>query len=231
MFFCSSEAERKQDMTSGYRLVVFDWDGTLMDSVATIIESIKAASRDLELPEPSDEKARHVIGLGLEDALRYAVPELSAERYPELADRYRHHYLSRDNQLTLFPGVSDLLNGLSEQGVLLAVATGKSRTGLDRALRLSGLEHCFQATRCADQCHPKPHPQMLLELMAEFELPPEAALMVGDTTHDLSMAANAQVDALGVSYGAHTTSALEALAPVFVVDSVGELSRWLRGLR
>jgi phosphoglycolate phosphatase len=214
-------------MTKKYRLVVFDWDGTLMDSAAAIVESIQAASRDLGLPEPSDERARHVIGLGLHDALRFAVPELSTERYPEMADRYRHHYLSRDSELVLFPGILELLSNLSAQGVALAVATGKSKFGLTRAMKATGLEQCFKATRCADQCSSKPHPQMLLELMAELGLLATDTLMIGDTTHDLAMAANAKVEAVGVSYGAHTKAALKAYAPKSVLDSVDELSEWL----
>lgn len=216
-------------MNSRYRMIVFDWDGTVMDSAAAIVESIQAASRDLGLPAPPDARARHVIGLGLGDALRHAVPELPPHRYDEMVDRYRHHYLSRDHDLRLFSGIADLLTTLSKRGLLLAVATGKSHLGLSRALKVSGLEHFFDATRCADQCMSKPHPQMLLELIDEFALSADDLLMVGDTTHDLNMAANAKVDALGVAYGAHERAVLLTCSPRGVVDSVEELSVWLDG--
>lgn len=214
-------------MNSRYQMIVFDWDGTIMDSAATIVESIQAASRDLGLPVPPDAKARHVIGLGLGEALRHAVPELPEHRYEEMIDRYRHHYLSRDQDLSLFAGMSDLLATLSERGFLLTVATGKSSLGLGRALKVSGLEQFFHATRCADQCMSKPHPQMLHELMEEFALSSEDLLMIGDTTHDLRMAANAKVDALGVAYGAHEREVLLTCAPLGIMNSVDELAAWL----
>lgn len=217
-------------MSRRYQMLVFDWDGTVMDSAAVIAESIQAACRDLGLPEPSDDRARHVIGLGLADALHYAVPELSSSRYEEMVGRYRYHYLSRDQDLRLFPGVVALIDELSEKGVLLGIATGKSHVGLSRALTVSGLESRFHATRCADQCASKPHPQMLLELMDEFALSPEDLLMIGDTTHDLDMAANAKVDAVGVAYGAHSRDVLATRATRQVVASVDELANWLRGV-
>ena len=210
-------------------MVVFDWDGTVMDSASAIVDAIQAASRDLGLPEPSDERARHVIGLGLGDALRHAVPELPATRYEEMAGRYRHHYLSRDHELRLFPGIEALIDELSGMGLLLCVATGKSHLGLSRALTVTGLGARFHASRCADQCASKPHPEMLLELMAEFALSPSDLLMIGDTTHDLDMAANAKVDSIGVAYGAHPRDILMTRPARFVVDSVDELAICLRG--
>ena len=214
-------------MNSNYRMIVFDWDGTIMDSAAAIVESIQAACRDLKLPVPPDARARHVIGLGLSDALRHAVPELLEHRYEEMVDRYRHHYLSRDHDLLLFSGIPELLNKLADRGFLLAVATGKSSLGLNRALKVSNLDKFFHATRCADQCQSKPHPQMLLELMEEFGLSNEDLLMIGDTTHDLNMAANAKVDAVGVTYGAHDRQTLLNCTPQFLANSVDELSNWL----
>ena len=148
-------------MAKRYPCLVFDWDGTILDSAAAIVEGIKLASRDLGLPEPSDERARHVIGLGLQDALSYAVPELSPADYPHMVERYRHHYLSRDHELTLFDGIPEMIAELAGRGHLLAVATGKSRRGLDRALAYSGLGVHFHATRCADECFSKPNPAML----------------------------------------------------------------------
>jgi len=215
-------------MAKRFELIVFDWDGTLMDSAATIASSVQAAARDLGLEPPSDERARHIIGLGLEDALRHAMPNLPGERYGELSDRYRHHYLSRDHELVLFAGVEALLEELLGAGHLLAVATGKSRLGLNRALEVSGLGPQFHATRCADECFSKPHPQMLDELMEEFGIAPEATLMIGDTSHDVQMAHNAGVPAVAVSYGAHPRSGLDALSPLQCVDSVQELAAWLK---
>lgn len=211
-----------------YELIVFDWDGTLMDSAGMIVECVQAAARDLALEPPSDARARHIIGLGLVDALRHALPDLPEEHYEELVERYRHHYLSHDHELALFSGVDMLVQDLAKSGRWLGVATGKSRRGLDRALTHSGLGAFFHATRCADECHSKPHPQMLDELMAEFAVSPAATLMIGDTTHDLLMAKNAGVDAVAVSYGAHPRDILEAVAPRHCAHSVVDLMAWLQ---
>lgn len=210
-----------------YRLIVFDWDGTLIDSAAAIVECIQQASRDMGLPVPDREAASHVIGLGLEDSLRRAVPALPRERYLDFAARYRTHFLAREAGMALFLGVRELLERLQAQGRLLAVATGKSRQGLDRALQASALAARFAASRCADETHPKPHPAMLLELMDELGVEPERALMVGDTSHDLEMARAAQVDAVAVTYGAHPPATLRALEPRGCVASVAELAAWL----
>ena len=210
-----------------YPLIVFDWDGTILDSAAAIVRAIQAASVDLDLPAPSDAQARHVIGLGLVDALQRAVPELPAARYPEMVARYRAHYLGGDHALSLFEGMRELLTGLQARGHCLAVATGKSRLGLERALDHSGVRHRFTASRCADECHSKPHPQMLLELMDELVFAPEETLMIGDTTHDLLMAREAGVAALGVTYGAHTHGDLLAAGPLACLHSVPELAGWL----
>jgi phosphoglycolate phosphatase len=210
-----------------YELIVFDWDGTLMDSAGMIVHCVQEAARDLDIPPPTEERARHIIGLGLVDALRYALPDLPEERYEDLVERYRHHYLSRDHELVLFAGAATLVQGLVERGYWLGVATGKSRRGLDRALEHSGLGACFHSTRCADECHSKPHPQMLEELMTEFAVSPATTLMIGDTTHDLLMAQNAGVDAVAVAYGAHRRAALEVVTPIYCAESVGDLAVWL----
>lgn len=215
-------------MGNRFDLIIFDWDGTLMDSAALIVDSVQAAARDLGLAVPSDERARHIIGLGLVDALRYAMPDLSPERYQEAAERYRHHYLGRDHQLSLFAGAGDLVAELARAEHFLAVATGKSRPGLDRAFADSGLGAYFHASRCADECHSKPHPQMIEELMTEFGVMPAQTLMIGDTVHDLQMAKNAGVPALAVCYGAHPRSQLEAEAPLHCAASVAEMAAWLR---
>jgi len=214
-------------MAKRFELIVFDWDGTLMDSAAAIVTAIQSACRDLGIEPPSDERARYVIGLGLQDALRVAIPELDPVRYREVAERYRYHYMAGDHDLILFEGAFELIVSLDEAGFLLAVATGKSRNGLDRAMAGSGLAKLFHASRCADECHPKPHPQMLLELMEEFSVKPENTLMIGDTTHDLLMAKNANVQALAVTYGAHSRVSLEAEVPLLCAESVADVQAWL----
>lgn len=211
-----------------YQLVVFDWDGTLLDSAGAIVNAIQASCRDLGLEEPSDAQARHVIGLGLTDAMRHAVPSLPPERIHEMVERYRFHYLSADHQLMLFPGVREMLARLQAAGHMLAVATGKSRLGLDRAFAHSGLGALFQASRCADECHSKPHPQMLEELMAEFGVTSESTVMIGDTSHDLLMAKNAGVDGVAVTYGAHPLVHLQECQPKACVHDVRELDQWLK---
>lgn len=211
-----------------FPLLVFDWDGTILDSAGAIVRSIQAACVDLALPVPADAQARHVIGLGLGDALRHAVPALPEARYADMVERYRHHYLSQDHELSLFAGIEALIADLAAQGYYLAVATGKSRLGLNRALGHSGLGQYFHASRCADECFSKPHPQMLEELLAEFAINPEQTLMIGDTSHDLQMAENAKVAGLGVSYGAHPIAVLEKCAPLGIVHSVAELRTWLQ---
>lgn len=213
-------------MAKRFDLLVFDWDGTLMDSAGAIVAAIQAACRDLGIEAPPEARARHVIGLGLGDALRHAVPDLPEQRYPQMIERYRHHYLSRDHELTLFAGAGQMIAELSAAGFMLAVATGKSRLGLDRAFKVSGLGSYFHDSRCADECHSKPHPQMLEELMAAFAVAPERTLMIGDTTHDLQMAKNAGVASLAVAYGAHPPEALDALEPLARLHDVKELHAW-----
>lgn len=210
-----------------YELVVFDWDGTLLDSAGAIVKAIQAACRDLDLPVPDNARASHVIGLGLADAMRHAVPDLAPENYQAMVDRYRFHYLSGDHALTLFDGVPAMLARLHAAGHVLAVATGKSRVGLERALDHSGLRPYFSASRCADECHSKPHPQMLEELMAEFGMPASATVMIGDTSHDLLMAQNAGVGALAVTYGAHPHDHLLEYSPLACLHDVAELDAWL----
>jgi len=214
-------------MAKRYDLIVFDWDGTVMDSTAVIVNSVQAACRDLNLPIPSDEAARYVIGMGLEQALRHAVPDAPEAMYAPLVERYRHHYLAQDNVIALFDSARETIVELHEAGYWLAVATGKSRNGLTRALQSSGLGEYFHATRTADQTFSKPHPAMLLEIMDELGVEPERALMVGDTTHDLQMAINAGVDALGVTYGAHPVEPLRALQPLALLHDFAELRAWL----
>ncbi|MCM5680872.1 HAD-IA family hydrolase [Schlegelella sp. S2-27] len=210
-----------------FDLVVFDWDGTLFDSTALIVQCIQSACADLQVPVPSQNAAAYVIGMGLHEALAHAVPGLPSERYPELGLRYRHHYFAKQHELTLFDGVLPMLQALKGRQHWLGVATGKSRRGLDEALNTVQLRGVFDGTRTADETRSKPHPLMLHELMAEFGVEPERTLMIGDTTHDLQLAANAGTASVAVSYGAHEPSAFHEFAPRTVVHSVGELHRWL----
>jgi len=210
-----------------YRLLVFDWDGTIIDSAATIAECIREASRSLGLEVPERERARHVIGLGLHDAMRIVVPELPAQRYPEFVASYREHFLARKDSMRLFDGMRELLDGLSRKH-LLALATGKSRRGLDRDLELHNLGPYFAASRCADETHPKPHPAMLTEIMEEVAVQKNSSLMIGDTSHDLEMARAAGVDALAVTYGAHPEEGLRACEPLGCFSSVTGLREWLQ---
>jgi phosphoglycolate phosphatase len=214
-------------MPKRFDLVVFDWDGTLIDSTEAIVASIQAACRDLGLPIPDAERASHVIGLGLHDSLSYAIPGLPDSEYPRVAERYRYHFLARDASLPLFPGTREMLVNLRARGHTLAIATGKSRAGLARALAATDLEGVFDALRCADQCASKPAPEMLLELMDEVGVEPGRTLMVGDTSHDLQMALNAGVAAVAVSYGAHDSSRLAELKPLALLPSTVALTRWL----
>jgi len=213
--------------TRRYDLIAFDWDGTLFDSTALIARSIQAACRDVGAAVPGDEQAAFVIGLSLRDALMQATPGFPAERYPELAQAYRRHYFAAQHEVVLFEGTLPMLQDLRGRSHLLAVATGKSRRGLDEALGTTQLGTLFDATRTADETASKPHPQMLLELMAELGVSPARTIMIGDTTHDLEMAARAGVAALGVSYGAHDHAAFEAHGPVFVAHSTRALHDWL----
>ena len=212
---------------SPYSVVIFDWDGTLMDSTRSIVTAIQGACRDLELRVPTDAQAAWVIGLSLDQALKAAVPDLKKSMEKIFLERYRYHYLLGDTKLQLFDGVVEMLDDLHARGVTLAVATGKSRVGLNRALDTTALHHRFAATRCADETFGKPHPAMLHELMDELVVDPTQVVMVGDTSHDLNMAANAGVHGLGVTYGAHPEDELLACAHHGIVHDVPGLHRWL----
>ncbi len=210
-----------------FDLIAFDWDGTLFDSTALIVRSIQAACRDVGTTVPSDEQAAYVIGLGLRDALLHAAPDFPPERYAELGNAYRRHYFASQHEIVLFEGSLQMLHALKARNHWLAVATGKSRRGLDEALATTQLAGLFDATRTADETASKPDPLMLRELMAELGADPARTLMIGDTTHDLQMAAHAGVAAVGVSYGAHDHEAFDAHAPAFVAHSTRELHDWL----
>lgn len=214
-------------MRKKFDLIVFDWDGTLADSANAIVFSIQGAARDLGVTEPSNEEARYVIGLGLSEAIEHLFPGLTSQNLTLLSERYRHHYLAQDKKISLYKGASEIIRALHAENFLLAVATGKSRAGLNRAFKSSGLGSFFHASRCADETFSKPHPAMLLELMSQLGVEANRTLMIGDTTHDLQMATNACVSGVGVTYGAHPKENLETLAPLTCVESVTKLHLWL----
>ena len=198
-----------------------------MDSTSTIVKCIQAAAKDLGLPIPPDSDASHVIGLGLHEAMQMAMPHIDPALYPRVVERYRFHYLSKDHELVLFDGVRQMLEELSQEGYFLAVATGKSRVGLNRALNAVGLLSLFDATRCADETFSKPHPAMLQELTRELGQDLKRTVMIGDTTHDLLMANNAGAAGVAVQYGAHPHDQLHACKPVYSAETVGQLHQWL----
>lgn len=210
-----------------FDLIVFDWDGTLFDSTAIITRCIQAACADFGVEVPSDKEASYVIGMGLAEALQHLAPRLAREHYAELGNRYRHHYFAKEHEIVLFEGALAMLQALREREHWLGVATGKSRRGLDEALNSVQLKGIFHATRTSEETASKPDPQMLIELMSELGVEPERTLMIGDTTHDLQLAANAGTARIGVSYGAHESITFGEFAPLYVAHSVSDLHGWL----
>ena len=210
-----------------FDLIAFDWDGTLFDSTAIIVRCIQDAVVDVGGARPTQQAAAYVIGMALGSALAHAAPDVPPEKYPELGARYRHHYTRHQDDLSLFEGVLPLLHDLRGRHHWLAVATGKSRRGLDEALHAVELQGVFDGSRTADETAGKPHPRMLHELMREFGVEPERTLMIGDTTHDLQMALNAGCASVGVSYGAHEPEGFDVLGPRHIAHSVRELHDWL----
>jgi phosphoglycolate phosphatase len=210
-----------------YELIVWDWDGTIIDSAPTIVRCIQQACRDLDFPVPEDSIASYVIGLGVHDSLRRVVPSIHPARFPELVERFRYHYLAKDHELHLFAGIRELLQDLKSKGFLLGVATGKPRRGLNRSLDYHQLNHVFHDTRTADESFSKPHPGMLLDLSDSLQVPVRKMLMIGDTTHDLEMAQSAGVHGIAVTYGAHPADALRCANSLACLDNVGQLAAWL----
>ena len=199
----------------------------MYDSTKIIVRCIQAAVVDVGGARPSDTAAAYVIGMALMQALAHAAPDVPPEKYTELGNRYRYHYLQHQDDLSLFEGVLPMLDDLKARQHLLTVATGKSRRGLDEALRTVELAGVFDGSRTADETAGKPDPLMLHELMQEFGVEPSRVLMIGDTTHDLQMAVNAGCASVGVSYGAHTPEDFGALNPLHVAHSVADLNQWL----
>jgi phosphoglycolate phosphatase len=211
--------------------ITFDWDGTLFDSTAIITRCIQGAVAEVGGTVPSDKEASFVIGLGLMQALAHAAPDVPKEKYPALGEAYKRQWALHVDDIDFFPGTVSMLRDLKQRGQRLAVATGKSRRGLDEVLarELEGvrLSSLFDASRTADQTAGKPDPLMLHELMDELDVPPQRMLMIGDTTHDLLLARNAGVASVGVSFGAHAHEEFAQYEPLFVAHSMQELHNWL----
>lgn len=223
-----NEEERCVMSNSRYLLLIFDWDGTLADSEARIVESVRRAVNELGLPDCTPAQVRNVIGLGLQQCLETLFPEVPAERYAHFVNAYRKHFsLNNEAPVELFPGVKEVLADLCTRGYTIGVATGKGRQGLNRELEESGLDALVRVSRCADESPSKPHPQMLEELLELTVTPPQQALMIGDTTYDMQMARDAGVDRIGVSYGAHESSRLLEFDPLEIVDSLRQFEQWL----
>ena len=216
-------------MNDRHELIIFDWDGTLMDSVAKIVRCFSAALADTDMTDPGEEAIRHIIGLGLDEAMTALLPQIDAPKRAQVVERYREHFVHLDQTgMELFPGVREGLEALAKQGYLLAVATGKARRGLDRVLRDSGTAHFFCATRCADEAFYKPHPKMLEDILEQTGLDARRSLMVGDTSYDMQMARHAGMAGLAVTYGVHGRELLAEQAPLACLDSFEEVYAWLQ---
>ena len=211
-----------------YELIVFDWDGTIMDSTGLIAECIQLAARDRHLPIPSTDAAKSIIGLGIHESTVQLFPDLDQAAQTAFALAYRQHFVARDHEAPLYDGIRELLVALDHPARFLAVATGKPRAGLERAFAHTGLKSAFHYSRCADEGFAKPHPDMLLKLMDFTAVPPERTLMIGDTVHDLDLANNAGVAAIAVTYGAHPAGLLATRPSLNRVDTVDELAAWLK---
>lgn len=211
-----------------YSILIFDWDGTLMDSAAHITQCMRNAIAITGAAARTDAEIRHIIGLGLEEAIQHLYPQEPHSLIREIADEYRQEFLVRSKHSSeLFAGARETLYALAEQGYYLAIATGKSRRGLDKVLEETGLAELFPITRCADETHSKPHPQMLEEILTDYDAASHDALMIGDSEYDLLMARNIGMDSLAVSYGVHELERLLQHQPRGHVDDVSFIPAWL----
>ena len=211
-----------------YSLLVFDWDGTLIDSIEQITTSLQAASNIICNEKVTEETARGVIGLGLQEAIKQLHPEKEQSLIEKMADAYRHHYLHENKVPSpLFEGVTDMLGELKETGYTLAIATGKSRSGLDHSIAEHDVAHYFSTTRCAGEYLSKPHPEMLLGIIDDAQINTGQTLMIGDSEHDLMMANNAGVDSIAVTHGAHSAEKLMEHKPLLCLDRVTDLAQFL----
>jgi len=211
-----------------YSCIIFDWDGTLMDSLQKISESVRAAAADVDLPIPSDAEARNIIGLGLADAMLKLFGDIGQEKIDQLVERYKYHFVHQNKtSQPLYEGVRDGLEELSQAGAFLCVATGKARAGLERVLNAESMHDFFIYTRCADESRTKPNPQMLFDILDFLALEKKDCLMVGDTEYDMQMAINAGIDAVGVNYGSHEQERLEKTGALATVNSFPEFLDWV----
>lgn len=213
-------------MDSRIRFIVFDWDGTLMDSEAQIVSCLHAAIADLQLEPMDDDTVKNVIGLGLKEAIDVLVPGRDDRFQQAFVDYYREHWFKSESS-SLFEGVRESLEALRQRDIVLGVATGKARRGLDRVLKDTGLGSYFDATRCADEAPSKPHPQMLLELMDVLGMKPQQTVMVGDTEYDMEMATNAGAAKIAVSSGVHSEERLQRHSPLVCLDRIRDMPAWL----
>ncbi len=211
-----------------YSLLIFDWDGTIIDSTARIVSCLQQAAKDVGLPDLQAHAAKDIIGLGLPEAIRVLYPDITPEHLEQMRSRYVHYYMHEDKTPTaLFPGVKQTLEHLHQQGYRLAVATGKTRAGLAKVMAETGLGWLFEISRCADETASKPNPLMLNEILQETGVDIASAVMIGDTEFDLSMAAQAGMDCMAVSYGAHSLERLQQYKPVLEIHSFSEIGSWL----
>ena len=213
---------------SSKKLIIFDWDGTLSDSVSRIARCIQLSASDHLLPAPSFDQAKDIIGLGLREAILQLFPHATDDLLSAFAATYSAHYRQQDSRpCEFFPQVLDTLTLLHQRNYLLAVATGKSRAGLDRVLTATNLTTMFHGSRCADETASKPQPLMLQELLAQFDLSPDQAVMIGDTEFDMEMTVNAAMPRLAVSYGAHSADRLVKYQPLACVDEFSEIINYI----
>ena len=210
------------------KLIVFDWDGTLMNSEARIVDCLRASIRDVDLEHRSDDELKNIIGLGLREALETLFPNGTDQQWHDLTERYRYHFLGNEHEDSqLFAGARELIEDLHKEEYFLAIATGKARRGLTRVLGETGLGDYFHFTRCADETHSKPHPQMLLEIIDWYGVDAKDTIMIGDTDYDLQMANNAAAHSVGVTYGVQEKQRLLDCQPLTCVDNINDLSCWL----
>jgi phosphoglycolate phosphatase len=214
-------------LTKNFDLIVFDWDGTIMDSTGLIAECVQFAARDMGWPVPDIQTAKSIIGLGLEDAVGRLFPDKSPSQYQEFAKKFRYYYITRDHEAPLYLGISSLIAGIYAGNCLTAVATGKPRRGLDRAFEYTGLNQYFHFSRCADEGFSKPNPEMLFKLMDVAGVEPKRTLMIGDTTFDLQLAHNAGCKSIAVTYGAHDAPTLQTVPAEAYLSDVPSLSGWI----
>lgn len=215
-------------MNHDAKLIVFDWDGTLMDSAAHIVACLQNAINELSLEPKSNDELKNIIGLGLREAFYALYPQANDNELTALTARYREHFFDQETApCELFSGARELVEELNEKNYFLAVATGKGRNGLDKVLKETKMNELFPVTRCADESHSKPHPQMILDIIDYYGINANEAIMVGDTEYDLQMANNALANSIGVTYGVHEKQRLLDCEPLICLDNINELHNWL----